>query len=397
MAEFKRKPRLLVVTSTYPRWLGDTEPAFIHQLASRLTDRFDIVVSTSRAPGAKASEILDGVQVCRYAYALASWETLVYGGGLVGNLRKAKWKVLLLPSYVICWVWQIAKLKRKYGFDVVHAHWFIPGGLVALPVVVGTPLCVTAHGTDVLGLKGALWSWLRRLVSRRAQMITVVGKRVQDILEAEGISSTRLLPMGVDLSKMFVPALHGARSSRLLFVGRLTTAKRPENVLRAFAEVLKIHAGLELDIVGNGPEGSRLEALTEELGITSSVTFHGRKGQSEIATMYRSALAVVIPSGAEDAPEGLGLVAIEALGSGCTVVSVPNVALQELLPEAAPIHYADGSSVGALTEAILDVLAKPNESVYCVWREELARRLDWSQISGKYAQVLESLVTDSLK
>jgi tRNA A37 threonylcarbamoyladenosine synthetase subunit TsaC/SUA5/YrdC len=59
------KPRLLVVTSTYPRWSGDTEPTFVHQLASRLTNRFDVVVSTSRAPGTKPSEIMDGVQVYR--------------------------------------------------------------------------------------------------------------------------------------------------------------------------------------------------------------------------------------------------------------------------------------------------------------------------------------------
>ena len=391
------KPELLIVTSTYPRWAADTEPAFVHQLALRLTDRFDVVVMTSRAPGARPLEVMDGVQVHRYAYAPSPWETLVHGGGLMGNLRATPWKLLLLPTYLTCWIWQVAMLRRKYRFDVVHAHWFVPGAIVAALAMRGTPMCVTAHGTDVLGLKDGLWRWLRQFIAIRSAAITVVGKRLQDALESEGIAPTMLLPMGVDLSGLFVPMTrkHGAPSSRLLFVGRLVEAKRPDVVMRVFAKALEVHANLDLDMVGDGPERCRLEALADELGIRSHVTFHGRKNQAEIAVMYRLAMALIIASGGDDAPEGLGLVAIEALGSGCPVVSAPNVALQAVLPEAAPIRYASDSSSDALTEALLGRLAEPDCNVSDTespWRDQLVQQFGWEAVAEEYGRLLESLI-----
>ena len=44
MSETTGKPRLLVLTSTFPRWHGDHEPAFVFELARRLTDRFAVTV-----------------------------------------------------------------------------------------------------------------------------------------------------------------------------------------------------------------------------------------------------------------------------------------------------------------------------------------------------------------
>jgi hypothetical protein len=41
-------PRLLVLTSTFPRWRDDPEPAFVHELARRLTDGFDIHCTGAR-------------------------------------------------------------------------------------------------------------------------------------------------------------------------------------------------------------------------------------------------------------------------------------------------------------------------------------------------------------
>ena len=51
--------RLLVLASTYPRWPGDPEPGFVHELARRLTDRFDVTVLCPHAPGA-ATRVFTG-------------------------------------------------------------------------------------------------------------------------------------------------------------------------------------------------------------------------------------------------------------------------------------------------------------------------------------------------
>jgi len=56
-----RRPTLLVLASTYPRWRNDPEPGFVHELCRRLTQRFDVIALVPDAPGADAGGLLGGV------------------------------------------------------------------------------------------------------------------------------------------------------------------------------------------------------------------------------------------------------------------------------------------------------------------------------------------------
>ena len=105
--------RLLVLTSTYPRWPNDREPGFVHELCKRLTGDFDVTVLSPHASGAMVEEIMDGVSVRRYRYAPASWETLVNNGGIVTNLKRQPWKWLLVPGFLLVQAWAVWRLIRR--------------------------------------------------------------------------------------------------------------------------------------------------------------------------------------------------------------------------------------------------------------------------------------------
>ena len=100
-----RRPVLLVLASTYPRWTGDPEPGFVHELSKRLADDFRVIVLGPHAPDAKPREMLEGVEVVRYRYAPERWETLVNDGGIVTNLKLQRWKLLLVPGFVLMQAW----------------------------------------------------------------------------------------------------------------------------------------------------------------------------------------------------------------------------------------------------------------------------------------------------
>ena len=99
MASAKNRPKLLGLASTYPRWAGDHEPGFVHELSSRLTDRFEVRVLTPHHQGAATQEQRDGVDVYRYRSAPEKLETLVYDEGMVTNWRQPslKFSLLALP------------------------------------------------------------------------------------------------------------------------------------------------------------------------------------------------------------------------------------------------------------------------------------------------------------
>ena len=170
-----RAPRIsiLVLTSTFPRWKGDVEPPFVHELARRLTDSFDVHVLAPHAPGSKRREILDGVHVHRFRYAPSVLERLAYQGGILANLKKSPLLFGLVPFFLAAQLLAAIHLLMRQPIQVIHAHWIFPQGMVALLARAlsrskAKVLC-TSHGGDLYGLKGAVFSRVNENGRRRVR------------------------------------------------------------------------------------------------------------------------------------------------------------------------------------------------------------------------------------
>lgn len=181
------KPKtLLVISSTYPRWAGDHEPGFVHELAKRLTSQFRVIALVPSSPGASFHEILDGVEVIRFRYAPRRFETLVNDGGIISNLRRHRWKTLLLPTFILGQSWHVWRLSRTRKVDVLHAHWLLPQGLIAalLNKLPGNSprYVVTSHGADLFALRGKVLNGMKRFVVKKAAAVTVVSEAMRNEL-----------------------------------------------------------------------------------------------------------------------------------------------------------------------------------------------------------------------
>ena len=393
-----RLPALLVLASTYPRWAGDHEPGFVHELARRLTDRFRVIVLGPHAPGAKAREVLDGVEVIRYRYAPERLETLVNDGGIVTNLRRSKWKLLLVPGFVLAQAWRAWRLIRTRNIDVIHAHWLLPQGLIAalLQALPGrqVPFVVTSHGADLFALKGRMLEWLKRLVIGRSCAVTVVSEAMQQPVReiAPDAIRVRVQPMGVDLQYRFVPDPATVRArDELLFVGRLVEKKGLRHLLDAMPAVVARRPGTRLRIAGFGPEEAALRKQVEALGLAEHVEFLGAVPQAELPALYRRAAVFVAPfveAGSGD-QEGLGLVLVEAAGCGCPVLAGDVPAVRDVLGDASS-GMVDPRQPARLADAIVDLLAYPQRAhaQATALRESLIGRFDWQNVANGYADVL---------
>ena len=83
--------RILVLSSTFPRWEGDTEPGFVFDLCRHLAAELEVTVLAPHAAGARLRETLAGVSVVRYRYGPSSWEKLAHGSdvtALRGGYRR---------------------------------------------------------------------------------------------------------------------------------------------------------------------------------------------------------------------------------------------------------------------------------------------------------------------
>lgn len=402
-ATHQRKPRLLVLASTYPRWLGDHEPGFVHELSKRLTSRFDVTVITPHAAGAVKSEEMDGVRVNRFRYAPAGMETLVNDGGMVANLRKHPWKWLLVPGFGVANLWAAWRTVARMRPDVVHAHWLIPQGLIAALLRAldprMPPYVVTSHGADLYALRAAPWRWVKRWVARRSSALTVVSSAMLVEMGRLGIEAGNISvqPMGVDLVRRFAPDPTVERSrDELLFVGRLVEKKGLRHLLDAMPTILHAHPSAYLTVVGFGPEETALRSQVTRLGLQHKVRFLGALEQAELPDLYRRAAMFVAPfvQAASGDQEGLGLVAVEAAGCGCPVVVSDLPQVRQAFRDEGSAYLVASGSVQEVTEACMRVLTDPRQAAAQAMqaRETLVQQLDWSTRSAAYEGILRRLV-----
>jgi glycosyltransferase involved in cell wall biosynthesis len=224
-----------------------------------------------------------------------------------------------------CYIFLKKKVKRLHArkqFDLVHAHYAIPCGVVAILSrrFMRVPVLVSVHGADVnfTVKQNRVSAWIVRWVLNRADLVVVHSSWSARQVASLGVreSKIRTLPLGGDPPEALIERNRSAECLRLLTVGYLYEAKGHRYVLEAMKELRDQGYPLRYTIVGEGPERKRLEGLTKLLMLEDAVTFVGQKAHEEVWAFYRSCDIFVLPS----VVEGFGLVFIEALGAGMPII-----------------------------------------------------------------------------
>jgi teichuronic acid biosynthesis glycosyltransferase TuaC len=258
----------------------------------------------------------------------------------------AGWGAWAAPPLAIA----LRGLRRRFAFDVVHAHYAVPTADAVLRSRLAAPLVVSVHGGDVL--------WTARHSERGREAVTRALTAAELVLansagtaarsEALGARATRVVHLGTDLPPQ--PAERHAQST-IVTVGHLVARKRHGDVLRALVEL----EGVRYVIVGDGPERGRLEALARELGVAERTSLLGALPHDRALEEARRAHAFVLPS----VDEAFGVAYVEAMAGW-----VPAVGLRgEDGPE--EIAAAGGgialAEPGRLREAIERTLAERDD------------------------------------
>ena len=388
-----RPLRVLFVAHAFPRYAGDVTGGFLLRLAVALRDQGVTVAAVApAAAGLAAAERLDGIAVRRYRYAPARAQRLAYAGEMH---RRAATPTGALTLAGLLGAGALAARRAGRGADLVHAHWWFPGGVQALAARTGLPLVTTLHGTDVrlARTRPAARAACARVLRASVRVTAVSGWLAgQAAGFAPGLPApVAVAPMPVD-DRAFSPGPGGRPRDELLFVGRLDRQKGAEVALRALALLDGPAAGLPLRVVGGGPEEAALRRLAGELGVGGRVRWDGHLPQADLAARYRRAAALVVP-GRE---EGLGLVAAEGQLSGAPVVAAASGGLLDVVADGRTGRTFPPGDAGALARAVESVLADRDATarMTAAARQEAAARFGPAGAARAYAAVYaEALAT----
>ncbi|MDF5713539.1 MAG: glycosyltransferase family 4 protein [Rhizonema sp. NSF051] len=160
-----------------------------------------------------------------------------------------------------------------------------------------------------------------------------------------------IIHCGIDPA-LFKVVNHNKLGNRLLFVGRLATAKGLPILLESLA-ILKEHPDILLTVVGDGPDREQLEVLTAQLGLSKNVNYVGYKSQTEVREYFQQTDVFVMSSFAE----GIPVVLMEAMAAGVPVVATQIAGVSELVEDGKNGYLVPPGDTVSLAESIEKLLS----------------------------------------
>lgn len=393
--------KVLVLTSCYPRNQEDLAGIFLRYMAEGLVRRGVAVHILAPAFQRGGSSVEGGVLVHRFRYLPSRLQKLAYGSGILSNLKRSPWLWLEVPFFIIMMSCCLLRLLWRERPNLIHAHWVLPQGLVAVwaKLFYTAPVITTAHGSDVFALRGRLFDVLRRFVLRRSDAWTSNSHATADAVgEQPSLPRPHILPMGVDVQR-FQSGLRAKLRQGLpddecvlLFIGRLVEQKGLANLLQALSLLPStLRDRTSLWVVGDGQDRVRLEQYAQRLGIDAKVHFWGHVGNDLLPDFYAAADLFVAPSGSA---EGQGIVISEAFAARLCVLATRVGGIREVVED----HYTgilvEPRNPQKLASALEALLGNPK------LRKELAnnafarvkKHYDWEEITNQFEELYRAVL-----
>lgn len=361
------KQRVLVLSTTFPRWFNDTYPSFVYHLSRRLGEKHDMVALAPHYPKALKQEKMGTIDVRRFSYFKPeSLQKLCYDGGVIPNLKKSFLAKLQLPLLLETEFLAARKIVKNESISLIHAHWVLPQGLIGalLKRKFKIPLIITIHGSDLFPLKNSFFRKLQQFSFAHADIITVNS----DATKKEVLSrfpwlrsKVREIPMGVDVNHFKPRAIKKpltlTDSKVILFVGRLSDQKGLQYAIEAMPFVLKKEPKAKLLIIGEGPYKQELENQIFKKNVGNAVQFLGPLTQEEIAYHHNICDAFILPALSNTTgTEALGLSLLEAMASGCAVIGTKIGGIPTIIENGENGLLIDQKNPEQLAKATLDIL-----------------------------------------
>ncbi|MGZ4394610.1 MAG: glycosyltransferase family 4 protein [Gaiellaceae bacterium] len=319
-----------MLTTSYPRFEGDSVVNFLGEAVARLRER------------GLSVDVVSPMDFPHYGIA--------YGAGIMGNLRRQPWRAALLPAFLASF--RRAAARRAGDADLVHAHW-LPSGLVA--ATLGRPFVVQLWGTDVELAKRM--RPLARTVLQRARLVICPSNALADAARKLGAGEVRVIPSGVEIP---ASVRDEAEPPEVLFAGRLSPEK-------GILELVEAARGMPLVVAGDGPLRERVPGA---LGFVP---------HDELGPLYERAAVVACPSHRE----GFGVVCAEAMAHGRPVVAGAVGGLLDLVVDGETGLLVPPRDVGALRTALERLLGdrELRHRLCAAARERIRERFAWPAVT----------------
>ena len=397
--------KILFITSKFPRWKGDSQPAFTYYLAKELIRLgHDIYVIAPHYPKSKFFEKFEGICVYRFRYFMPySLEKLAYGAGIPANLKNSFLAKLQVPFFTLSEIIFVKKIIKKINPDIIHAHWAFPQGLAAK--MTGLNYIITIYGGEIfLANKYKLITVLDNIIKNSYKSFALTSG-LRDVMKEFGIKSEiDIIPLGVD-TNVFKNNIHSKNIKKIycpnnelmiLSVGRLVEKKGMEYLISAFKKVKDEITNVKLVIVGNGHLYNKLLNLRDKLGLQKDVIFTKEINHGLLPKYYSASDLFVLPSIIDNIGdrETQGVVFLEAMVSGIPVIGTNTGGIPDIISNKNVGVLVPEKNSEKLAREIIKLLKnkKLREKYSKNGYDHAFRNFNWKSIAVRYANVYKEML-----
>jgi glycogen synthase len=337
-----------------------------------------------------------------------------YRGVTVHRVREPSWPRDL--DRFVAWVERMnddmlaagEALAEEHAYEVIHGHdWLVANASAALADRLGVPYMTTIHATE----HGRHQGWVQdppqshihsveRWMAQRANAVVVCSYymrgHVADIFDIDE-RRIAVIPNGVDPNELrAVGDLKALRrefaapqEKLVLLVGRLVYEKGFQLALDALPAVIEQVEDVRFVVAGSGTYEEELKEQARRLGLSAHGRFLGWIGDDALHSLYRIADLCVVPS----IYEPFGLVALEAMASGCPCIVADTGGLREVVPlgERVGLRFdgGDAEHLGVMIERLL-VDGELRDRLVTE-ASEYVLRFDWDDIAQRTRGIYRAL------
>ena len=408
--------KIAVLAHSFPRFSGDTHGTFVKSLCEAVAALgHEVHVLVPFDPELRPQPD-SPLHIHSFRYVKPDrWHLLGYSRTLRRDVAMKGWAYLQSPLYFFFAQRALHRLVKEQGIDLVHAHWHLPNGYVAWRVQrrLGTPFCVTLHGSDVfMAERNGLFRNMAAGALNAASHVTSCSADLQQRLVAIGQGrqpdKVLLVPNGTDLPpSREIPQtpdldarLRLTDGERLLVaVGRMVDKKGFRYLLDAMPRILERHGDVRLVLGGGGDLQPQLEQQARDLGIAEKVDFPGMLSHPEVLALVARGELFVMPSvrDAKGNIDGLPIVVLEAMAAGTPVVATDLAGMPLAVDDGVSGRLVPEKDAAALADAIGELLddAPRLDAMGKAAHRKVTEDLNWHAVARRHDALYRQAVDAS--
>lgn len=402
-----------MLTTSYPKWSGETTAPFIEEIAAGIAARgHEVHVLMPYRSDLRRAPIERGVHLHTYHYAPhPEFEVWGYAAALRADIGVKETAFWIAPLALARGFYALMRLTATGDYDLVHAHWALPNGPVGALCarLRNLPCVISLHGSDIfLAQRSAPAAWAARWAACRSGVITACSGDLASRLAALGgpRARMRLIPYGVDADAFRTdPARAQAWRARLAIgagrpviasLGRMVFKKGFGTLLDAMPIILRDHPDAILVLGGDGDLRQTLEQQAERLGISSHVCFPGVISRADVPAFWSIAAVATFPSLHDQRGnvDGLPNVLLEAMSMGRPIVASRVAGIPAVIDDGIHGLLTPEGDAAALGAAIGRLLAdRPlAHKLGKAARLRVEQELRWSHIAARIEDVYRQAI-----